>query len=380
MRRRFATALVVAWCTGAPGAHALHAQGALSTQGFGYPSGQLSARALGAGGSLADFDPNSPLNPASLVVGLRTLVYLQYDPEFRDVRLGGRSTTTTTARFPLFGVSGRIWRTTVGLSFSSLLDRTWTNIYDDTQTVGGQLLPSKVTAQSAGGVSDARFAISYSLGKDYHVGAGVHLFPGENRTIIGRDFPDSLKMGSFTQANIFNFSGSAVSLGVLATPLPNWNVAAAVRVGGAMRLRQGDSTVIGTGNVPDRWSLSAAYSGFAGSALAVRLTRERWSALRGLGSRGLAIHDAAELAVGGEIAGPKLSGAPMALRLGFRSRDLPFSAGASAVHEQSLTAGLGVPFAGGRGAMDVSAARARRSASGASENGWIVSIGVGIKP
>jgi len=115
-------------------------------------------------------------------------------------------------------------------------------------------------------------------------------------------------------------------------------------------------------------------------SLAVRLTRERWSAFRGLGSSGLAIHDATELAVGGEIAGPKLSGVPMALRLGFRSRGLPFSQGVDAVHERSFTGGLGVPFAGGRGAVDLSAARARRSASGAGENAWIVSIGFGIKP
>ena len=73
-------AVAAALCSAAP---ALCAQGATSVQGFGYPGGELSTRALGTGGSLADFDANSPLNPAALLVGTRATVYVQYDPEFR---------------------------------------------------------------------------------------------------------------------------------------------------------------------------------------------------------------------------------------------------------------------------------------------------------
>ena len=39
------------------------AQGALSLQGFGYPPGQLSARALATGGGIAEFDALSPVIP-----------------------------------------------------------------------------------------------------------------------------------------------------------------------------------------------------------------------------------------------------------------------------------------------------------------------------
>ena len=65
----FATA--AALCFAAP---ALYAQGALSVQGFGYPGGELSTRALATGGSLADFDANSPINPAALLVGTRSTI------------------------------------------------------------------------------------------------------------------------------------------------------------------------------------------------------------------------------------------------------------------------------------------------------------------
>ncbi len=359
---------------------ALRAQGALSTLGFGYPSGQLSTRALATGGALADFDPNSPLNPAALVSAARAVVYLQYDPEFRSLTVDGRNASTTTARFPLFSMTGRIAGFGVGLAFSSFLDRTWMNVYTDTQTVGGQRLASVDTARSSGGISDARAAISYSIGKDYHVGLGVHVFPGENRTRIGRSFADSLQIGSFSQENTFNFSGSAVSLGLLATPAPQWNLALTGRLGGAMKIRQGDSTVIGSARVPARWSGSIAYLGIPGSALAAHYVTEQWSSLRGLGSQGLPIHDATEFGAGAEIAGPKLSGAPLQMRLGVRARDLPFSLDASKVREQSLMGGVGLPISGGRGSADLSISRARRTAGGVSETGWIVSFGLGIRP
>ncbi len=42
------------------------AQGALSTEGLGYPSGQISARSEGAGGSLGDFDALSLVSPSSI--------------------------------------------------------------------------------------------------------------------------------------------------------------------------------------------------------------------------------------------------------------------------------------------------------------------------
>ena len=39
------------------------AQGTLSTQGFGYPPGQLSTRSLATGPGIGEFDPDSQLNP-----------------------------------------------------------------------------------------------------------------------------------------------------------------------------------------------------------------------------------------------------------------------------------------------------------------------------
>ena len=59
------------------------AQGTLSTQGLGYPPGQLSTRAASMGGSIGEADPLSPLNPAALVMLLTPVVALQADPEWQ---------------------------------------------------------------------------------------------------------------------------------------------------------------------------------------------------------------------------------------------------------------------------------------------------------
>ena len=67
--RSFSSRLVVLAALHAPAA--LSAQGTLSTQGFGYPTGQNSTRSLGAAGALAENDPLSVTNPATLITFCR---------------------------------------------------------------------------------------------------------------------------------------------------------------------------------------------------------------------------------------------------------------------------------------------------------------------
>ena len=358
----------------------VQAQGALSTLGFGYPGGQLSTRALTGGGAFGEFDAQSPINPAALGVGIRSIAYVQYDPEFRQVTVSGVSAKTTTARFPVFGITGRFEDFTIGLSFSSFLDRSWTNQYADTVPVAGKPTPSRVSAQSTGGVSDVRLAAAWSLSPKLSVGAGLHLFPGENRVVLGRSFDDSLKIGSVVDASTISYSGAGVSLGVVGSPFEHFNLAASLRIGTKMQLRRGDSTIIGSGKVPMRYGLGVAYDGIAGAALMVRYSADKWTDLKGLGSSTLNVHDATELSAGAEFSGPKLAGYPLALRAGIRSRQLPFSPAADAVNEKAVTAGAGFQAAQGRFAVDIGAAYATRTAAGVRERGTTVSLGVSIRP
>jgi hypothetical protein len=363
-------------------ARTLCAQGALSLQGFGYPGGETSTRALGTGGSLADFDANSPINPAALLVGSRATVYLQYDPEFRWVTGTGLNVSTVTARFPLFVISGKVGQARFSLSYASFLDRTWTNTYQDTQMVGTLRVPSTVTAVSSGGISDIRAAMSWTFSSRLTVGAAIHVFPGQNHIVFGRAFPsDTTLFGAFAQTSTFNFSGSAVSFGLIATPIDHVNLGVSGRYGFSMHVHEGDSTTVGEANVPNRLSVSGAFDGITGTILSVRYGTEKWSAMRGLGSAGLSVFDATEFSAGLETGGPRIGAIPMAVRLGYRARQLPFGVGAQQVSEKEFTGGLGIPLASGRTALDLSIAHALRSANvGLSETGWIFSLGIAIKP
>jgi hypothetical protein len=63
--RRIATALAAVALCSIPAVSA-RAQANLSVQGFGFPTGQFSTRTYGTGGALAELDPLSPINPASI--------------------------------------------------------------------------------------------------------------------------------------------------------------------------------------------------------------------------------------------------------------------------------------------------------------------------
>ncbi len=358
----------------------LGAQGSLGQQGFGFPGGQLSARAAAVGGALGDFDPQSPLNPAALSLSARASIYLQYDAESRTVDAGSAPVSSSEVRFPLFAASGRLARATFGLAFSSYLDRSWLNSYPDSQVLNGTRVPSSISASSKGGIADARAAVSWTFGPRLNFGAAVHTFPGENRMSIARVFPDSTRLGTFTDSGTLSYGGSAVSVGVLALPFSHVNVAGTIRLGGSMQARRGDSTVVGRAHVPDRFSVSLAYDGVPGTSFAVRYSSESWSRMKGLGSAGLAVFDVTDLAAGVETGGPRIRGISSNVRLGYRTRQLPFGVGLNRVNETSLNGGVGLPFASGRSVFDVAVQRAHRAAGSFSENAWIVSVGLSIKP
>jgi hypothetical protein len=378
MVRHTAIGAVVALAVLSPSAGT--AQGALSVLGFGYPVGGQSSRSLGTGTSLSDLDPQSPVNPASIVLSARSQIYFQFEPEIRSVTAGGSAVSTTTERFPLFMITGHQSRATFALSFSSFTDRTWANSYPDTQVIGTERLPSTVLTQSEGGISDARLAFSWSFSDDFHAGIGLHVFPGQDRVVSGRSFPDSTKAGSFTLANNYEFSGSAASLGFVALPAKHLLLSGDLRIGGSIVMRLGDSTIVGRGKIPLKAGFTAAYDGIPGSIFSLRVGTDRWSDLKGLGTSSLGLQDATDVAFGTEIAGPRMSGSALLIRGGIRSRGLPYTYGSASAHETALSGGVGLPLFGGRSILDLGLVHASRTAGSVNESAWLVSVGFGVRP
>ena len=364
------------------GAVPARAQGALSVQGLGFPPGQVSTRAEGSGGSTADFDPLSSINPAAIAsVGIKSL-FLQYAPEFRRVTAGSGTATTTTARFPMFGAvipMGGTW--TAGFSASTFLDRSFETRSERQEVVGApdDIVTVTERLRVLGAINDLRLAVSWAGSPKLRLGGGAHLFTGGNRLTLDQLYSDSLRNTNSTQSTLVSYTGFAGSVGVSFHPSRVIGFALSARKGGELTASSGD-TARATGNIPDRISAGITYEGITGATLSSRVSRETWSSLEDLsGSAGA--FDGWDFSVGAEASGPRILQRIVTLRAGARRRTLPFGFNGDEVSETAFMGGFGLPLARNRATLDFAAQRASRSASGGvDERGIILSFGLRVSP
>ncbi len=382
MTRRLLISAIV--CTLAPAVYSpvvAHAQGALSTQGFGYPLGQHSTRSLGAGGALSEFDIRSPLNPAVITVNRYGQIFAQYDPELRTVKGPSGSSKTTTARFPNFGLTLPFGpRFAIGFNASTLLDRSWITSATREQDIGGEIITSTETVKSEGGITDLRFSIGYAITPTLRIGVGGHQYTGTNRVNLLQQFPDSLAYGNVSQTTRLNFSGTALSAGLIIDAIPTIGIALSGRKGGNIELAANDTNLT-KGRVPDHYAASINYHGIPGTIVAARVAQDKWSSLASLSTNNAGVVDATEVNVGIE-SGAKLYGdMPIMLRAGSRWRTLPFLAGGKEVREVSFGGGIGIPIARDRASIDMAVLRSTRSGvTGVKENAYNFSFGLRVQP
>ena len=140
------------------------AQGTLSTQGFGYPTGEMSTRALGAGGATSDFDAFSSTNPASIAASLGSMVYVQVEPEFRDLtNENGGSQKNTIARHPLATLAIQIRPNLFGgVSVSNFLDRSFETQERRTTSIADTSVSTTNTFRSDGAIGDSRVSLAWT--------------------------------------------------------------------------------------------------------------------------------------------------------------------------------------------------------------------------
>lgn len=359
------------------------AQGTLSTQGFGYPTGQLSTRTLGTGGALAELDPLSVTNPAAIVNLGGSALYIQIEPEYRTLLVGGATQRTTIARYPLAVVSIPLSETVfAGISVSTLLDRSFQTIAPGTQVLAGNTLTSTNLFTSDGAIGDVRLALAWMPRSWLHLGIAGHAITGDNRLSDSTHFDDSTRYAPVVDTATLTYAGNALSAGFEVYTGSAGVIAASYRRGGSLSLKHGANT-LGQARVPDRLALSAAYLGIRGTTIAVRTAHDQWTNMRGLGSPGLPIANSWDSSVGADVLGPRFLGSNLQLRAGGRWRTLPFGTpGGGDVTEKSYSFGTGTLLARGRAAVDVAAIRSMRSGSTTpiQENAWTLSLGVTVRP
>jgi hypothetical protein len=377
------------------------AQGALSTQGFGYPPGQLSAHSLGTGGANGETDPQSALNPAALADWGRAAVLFTWAPEFRRIDIGSADDRSSVSRFPLIAAAVPIGsRLTLGISASTLADRSFETSYEVTEILNGVEVTSTETLSGLGAINDVRLAGAWRFSPAFQVGLGVHGITGENRLTVSRtDFDDDGSSG-FAQRNRVSYGGVAGSAGAMWTPVRPLTIAVSGRIGGTMRGYVNDEATT-EASVPDRVGAEVRYGGFRGVVLSARTEYVNWEemeALRdpdatpGQGLPPVAAAATQEYALGANFQGPRAFGQIIPLRLGVRQRELPFALGRwtgapgsetasyATVEETAVGGGFGIPLARGRALADVAIQRAMRSAADIDESAWTVAISLTIRP
>lgn len=356
------------------------AQGALSAQGFGYPTGGLSARGLGTAGATGEFDLLSARNPAALVEMGGSILSVQGEPEFRTVKFGDVSEKSTLQRIPLVAAGLRLKQIAVLFSANSFLDRTFSTQSAGQAIIDGGVVPTTDILESRGAMTELRMASAWNW-KDLGLGVAVHAITGQHTVVRTRAFPDTLIFGGVLDSTRVGYEGLAASLGV------NWRATSALMVGaswrkgGALKAVRRDSAVQ-EANVPDRIGLGVLYQGIEGVVLAASVEQIEWSAMNGLGSAAAEAQDATNWAVGLEFVGGQMRGAPVLWRVGYGARDLPFLLSGLPVTETALHTGLGVPIAADFATLDLALQRSFRRVQGdaAQENAWGITAGLTIRP
>jgi hypothetical protein len=356
------------------------AQGTLSTQGFGYPPGQLSTRSATMGGGSAETDPLSQLNPAALADWVRSGLYLQYSPEFRSVKTAGASDETMTVRFPVIAGALTVGRrAVVGLSASTLLDRTWETQRTGYEPAGSDSAQFTEDFKSAGAINDLRLGLAYGIRQSLWVGVGAHVFSGDDRLDITRLSGDTT-VAPFVEQSRLSYSGTGLSGGLAWRPVSAVTIGVSGRVGGTIKSFRNDTSLT-RAKVPKRLGAGVTFSGISGVLIAARADWQGWSSLTDLGRPGLGVTDTWDMGAGVEVNGPSLFGAAMPIRAGFRRRTLPFTLGSTEVRETALSIGAGIPISGGSSRIDLGLERANRgSVGGVSERAWIFSAGFMVRP
>lgn len=360
----------------------LGAQGTISTQGFGYPLGGLSTRSLATGGALGEFDHLSSRNPAATGGWGRSGLYFEFDPEMRTINTANASDRTTVARFGVIAAGftvGQRWA--IGASNHAFLDRSWATRVRSGQRLGDDSVSYLESFSSRGGIGENRLAVSYTVHPKLVIGAGLHLFSGENRVKLARQFDDSIRYGSLTRDLTLSYSGTGASAGAIVTPFKGLSLAGSYRYGGTMRLRVVD-TLRTEANVPTRYGLAMRLDLIPGLSLLGSADHNQWSKLSGLGSTTANGIDAWEYAGGAQFTGQRTRNVPWTYSVGYRQRDLPFAAAGSVVSEKIISGGVSIPVSGPRATIEMAVQRAARDAAAGStsERAWLLSFGLSVRP
>jgi len=379
--RRFLT--VLALLCGAGGSAAAQSS-IFDARALGIPQPPLSARAVGMAGSVSLLDGMSATNPAAITSIIGLTIGFNVFQDWRNSTSPGGTGSGSDAGMPNVIVINRIKETPfyVSGSFGSYSDRDFGFVTTDSTPVSGQPVGYRDSLESRGGTSDFRLALGYRDGKKLALGVGFHFLTGSNRFFLSRIFTDSL-FAPVRQRSELAYNAIGVSLGAVYHPVEPLLLTAVVRHDGSMNVDR-DSLQAYTFALPWTFAGGAQYQLKGRGTVSAEVTYATWADASAelVANGGTGAENTLGAAVGAELYTSRLSPAKFPLRLGVRSRTLPFplTPGVQPT-EFSVAAGTGGRFAKGHAAADIALQRLwRKDDSGFSEDAWVLTFGLTLKP
>jgi hypothetical protein len=337
--------------------------------GLGVPGRAESARSRATGGAFAAFDPLSALTEASLVGLTRLTASASGATSYLTDDLAGQHASRRAARFPVWQLSGPTWSgVTMGAGVSTYLDRSYRVVIRDSVTLGGSSQAVTDALSSDGGVTDLRFVVARRFGP-VDVGIGYHLLGGSSRFDVRREFADTSRYGTVEQTGEVAYRGSGYSGSVIVRLGRSVRLAGFAR--GDTRLNTEENAVsVAKNDLPLTVGGAIHWQPAPEASVAASLMRRSWSTATDSGA-----FNTTSWSVGAEIGSRRLP-----LRLGVRGGDLPFGPAATAPREFAFAVGSGFQLSQGRGIIDLTLERLRRTGSGLTETAWTVLVGMTVRP
>ena len=379
--RRFVMCLVL--LSGTTGSAAAQSS-VFDVRALGIPQPPLSARAVGMAGSGSMLDGMSGTNPAAITSIIGLTAGFNVFQNWRTSTTPGGTGTGSDAGMPYMTIVNRVKESPyyISGSFGSYTDRDFGFVTTDSTPVNGEPVGFRDSLESRGGTSDFRLAVGYRNGRTLALGFGFHFLTGSNRFFLSRIFDDSL-FAPVRQRSELAYNAIGMSLGAVYHPVEPLLLTLLVRKDGTLNVDR-DSLQAYTYPLP--WTLggSAQYQLKGRGTLNAQASYVTWGDANDdlVASGGVGSDNTFDVALGAELYTSSLQPGKLPLRLGIRSRTLPFptSPGAQPT-EFSVAAGTGTRFAKGHAAADLALQRLwRKDDAGFSEDAWVLSIGLTLKP
>lgn len=376
-----------------PGALAAQAS-IFGVRGPGFPGRPYSAAAIGTGGSIGMFDPQSQLSPASLgplQTGAGSFTLLG---DFRSVDTPAGSSRVRDYRFPNIFITAPIRRQqyAFGIGATTYMNRDFTLAVRDSIVLRDSVRAYTDTTRSRGGLSDLQVAFAIRTIPNTTIGFAAHLITGTDRLVARRAFDDT-SYAPVLQSAELSTTGFGLAVGATRDFGSRVSLSALIRKDFTARVHidsalYGGATAIGSDyGLPWTFAAAGLFRVTPLLQVAAQGVYRTWSSanqgMLTLGAPGA--KNSLELSAGGELTSRVRRTTQFPLRIGVRYATLPFLIGEGPVyqpHEFALSVGTGARFAKQRGGIDISLERAWRSASGSgiSETAWLLYTGFSIRP